>query len=267
MNQRANKKLGQHFLVDKNTVRNLVDFAEIRENETVLEIGPGYGSITGEILKKTKKVTAVEKDIELVKILKKKFPSVNLIEGDALKVDFPEFDKCISNIPFSISPKITIKLGESKKPGFIIYQKEFAQRLVAEPGDKDYSRISIATQFYFMPILLKHVSKNCFYPKPKVDSAIVKLIPKKVRLNVDKTLFFRTVKALFTHKNQKVWKSFVHSRNDFGLEKKDAAEISGKLPFRDCKVVTLDLNKLAEISKYLKINEKLLIGNNERNLV
>lgn len=254
------KKLGQHFLVDKNIVRDFVKFADIKKNEIVLEIGGGTGLLTQEILKKTKKVKVIEKDKKFIQILREKFPFIEIIEGDALKVRLPKFDKCVSSIPYAISSGITLKLGKLKKEGYLMYQKEFGERLVAEPSERNYSRITIMSRYYFSPVLLKHVSKNSFLPKPKVDSVIIKLIPRRRKpFVINEKFFFLVVRALFSHKNQKVRNAFIHSRHEFDLDKDKAKKI--KLGFEGKKVVDLSFEEIAELSnklyKHLNTEKKM----------
>jgi 16S rRNA (adenine1518-N6/adenine1519-N6)-dimethyltransferase len=244
------KRLGQNFLVDKNIVRKFVELADIKKNETVLEIGGGSGLLTKEILKKTKKVRVIEKDKKFVEILKERFSFIEIIEGDALKVRLPSFDKCISSIPYSISSGITLELGKMKKKSYLMYQKEFGERLVAEPSERNYSRITIMTRYYFTPVLLKHVSRNSFLPRPKVDSVIVKLIPRRSKPSVmNEKFFFLVARALFNHKNQKVKKAFIHSRHEFDMDKDEAKKI--RLEFEEKKVDDLSLEEIAELSNKL----------------
>ncbi|MBW6451832.1 MAG: 16S rRNA (adenine(1518)-N(6)/adenine(1519)-N(6))-dimethyltransferase RsmA [DPANN group archaeon] len=251
------KALSQNFLKDKNIIDKEIAIANINENETILEIGPGLGALTFEIAKKAKKVIAIEKDKDLVKILKTKIKyenidNVEIIEGDILKTEIPAFDKCISNIPYQISSKITELLGKQQKLSILIYQKEFAERLVAKVGSKNYSRISILAQYHFKPKISSSVSKKCFYPIPKVNSAIVVLEPRKDKPTInDVKLFFNLVRGLFTHKNQKVSKAFEHSKREFAIDKKRLKEISKNLKWADMRVRDLDTEKLAEIANDL----------------
>ncbi len=252
-NIRPRKSLDQHFLVDKGAIQKEIETADIKGNETVLEIGPGSGTLTCELVKAAGKVIVIEIDSLLANLIRKEFgDSVLVIEGDALKVEYPAFDKCVSNIPYSISGKLTIKLGELGKPAVLMYQKEFAKRLVAKPGEREYSRISVMAQYYFVPEYICTVPKHCYYPAPKVDSAIVKLAVKKKRMKVrDEEMFRRIVRALFTHRNQKAKKAFYHSRYMFDLTKGASKEIADKMPFSEKKVYELGLDELIQISDYV----------------
>ncbi len=251
---RPAKKLGQNFLVDKNIVKLEIKEAEVSADETVLEIGAGYGALTLELAKNAKKVIAVEIDDELVPLLEKRLAeeglkNVDIICEDVLKVEMPPFDKCVSNIPYQISSKIIEMLGKYGKFSVLIMQKEFAERLVAQPGEKNYSRISILAQYHFIPVFVRKVGKKCFYPVPKVDSAIVKLFPRKVKPFVsDEKFFFQFVKAVFIHKNQKLWKAVSHSKREIEVDKKILSELGKKLTDADMKVKDLDIGRVAAAS-------------------
>lgn len=247
------KNLDQHFLVDSNAIKKEIDAADIKKSETILEIGPGPGTLTRELIKLAKKVIVVELDTSLANLLKNEFhDTIEIINNDALKIDYPPFDKCVSNIPYSISGKLTIKLGEIGKPAVLMYQKEFAKRLIAKAGERDYSKISVMTQYYFTPEYIAKVPKTSYYPAPKVDSAIVRLIPKKKNPKVkDEKMFKKTVSALFCHKNQKAKKSFYHSRHMFSLSKDASKDVAENMPLKEKKVYELCQDEIISISNYI----------------
>lgn len=204
-------KLGQNFLIDPNTATLEVNYADIKKDDVVLEVGPGKGILTKLLAKNAEKVIAVEIDKSLVETLKDTLPSnVTLIHSDVLKLDFeklPRFNKVVSNLPYQISSPFTFKLLDySFDLAVLVYQKEFAQRMVAKPGSKTYSRLSVNVYYKAECSLLRIVSKNVFYPIPKVDSAIVKLVPRKVpAFNVENEEFFKSfVNVLFSHRRKKI---------------------------------------------------------------
>lgn len=252
---KPSKKLGQHFLIDRNVIRREVEEAEIKENETVLEIGPGLGFLTKELVKKARKVVAIEKDKKLIEILKnelKDAKNVEIMQGDALRVKWPSFDKCVANIPYQISSGVIENLGKKQKFSILILQKEFAERLIAEAGKENYSRLTILARYFFTPVIVLDVPRNAFCPQPEVDSAMVKLYPKKSKPNVkDEKFFFLLTRALFNHPNQNVAKAFIHSRHEFRLSKEKAQEIARSLPLREKKVYHLSLDEIAQISNHL----------------
>lgn len=257
---RLKKSLGQNFLVDGNIVRKEAKLAEISPCETVLEIGPGAGFLTRELLLHAKKVIAVEMDKKLAEILEKEFAKeiaqnrLEIICADALKIDFPEFDKCVSNIPYEISSKIILKLGKCGKPAVLVMQKEFAERLTASPGQKDYSRISVMSQYYFSSEIMHIVSKKSFFPVPKVDSAIVRLLPRDAEFKksigfADEGAFLNVIRAIFQHKNMTVRNALIHSRRELGFGKDAAKNIADGITLKGAKVRMLDLAMIAKIAR------------------
>ncbi len=179
---RANPVLDQYFLTNENIIRRLVRYARIDSNNKVLEIGPGTGTITQKIAEKAGKVVTIEKDEELKEPLKEELSNYDNIEyiwGDCLEIDFPEFDKIVSALPYGISAPLTFKLTQYDfDKASLVYQKEFGEKMEAEPGDSNYGRLSVMAQTYFNVKLREIVSRDNFYPEPEVDSAIVILKPK-----------------------------------------------------------------------------------------
>ncbi len=167
------KRFGQVFMRDEKIAEHMVQWADIKPDETVLEVGAGNGILTKKIAEKTKNVIAIEIDKRFECVLKKITP--NVIIGDALKLEWQKFDKIVSNIPYNISTDFTFKLMENKfKLGIITYQKEFAERLCATYGSA-YSKISIKMYYRAKLKILEYVSRKAFYPMPKVGSAIVNI--------------------------------------------------------------------------------------------
>jgi len=197
-------KLGQHFLQDADIVKRMAEYAGVTKNDTVLEIGPGKGILTEELVGRAGKVVAIEKDRILAKMIEDKFPMTEVITGDAMKVAWPKFDKCVSNLPYEISSPVTFKLFESEwKLAVLMFQKEFAERFVSEAGSKHYSRLTVAVNYYCDAEILEFVPKEKFVPRPKVNSAIIRLTPKKPPFPADDH-FWATVTALFRHKKKTV---------------------------------------------------------------
>lgn len=183
--------------------------ANLEPEDVVLEIGAGVGNLTERLARKAKKVIAVELDPVLVRVLHDRFDKVENIEiivGDALKVDFPEFDKVVSNLPYSISSEITFKLFHYKfKLGVLMYQYEFAVRMVSLPNCKDYSRLTVDTCYFADASILMKVPKNAFEPAPEVDSAVIKLVPRPAPFEVkDQAFFMDFVGAVFSQRRKKL---------------------------------------------------------------
>lgn len=231
LNIYASKKLGQSFLIDKEIAERQINYANLNKNDVVLEIGAGLGILTKKIAKFAN-VVAIEKDKLLFSYLQKNFPNIfpniNLIYGDALKIKFPKFNKIISNLPYQISSPITFKFLEHKFDiAILMYQKEFAERLVSLPNMPSYSRISVAMYYKCECKILEIVSNKAFFPTPKVDSAIVRIVPRKPTFFVkDEKTFFEVTKAIFNQRRKVIKNSL---RNYFGEK---ISSIYDKLPMK-----------------------------------
>ena len=215
-----NKNLGQNYLIDKNKRNQIIGFGDVDKNDVVLEIGTGIGTLTIELAKKAKKVIAIEQDENICKILTKrlkdeKIDNVELINDDALKVDFPKFNKIISNLPYQISSPITFKfLDYDFDLAILMYQKEFADRMNGEVGSKNYSRLSAMLYFKCNVETLTNVSAESFIPKPKIDSTVIKMTPKENRISDDDfNIYSNFTKALFQHRNKKIKNALINSRH------------------------------------------------------
>ena len=217
-------KLGQNFLIDPNIAQLEIEYADLKKSDVVLEVGPGKGILTNLLAKKVNKVIAVEIDEKLIKSLKKILPSnVILINNDVIKLNFnnlPKFNKVVSNLPYQISSPFTFKiLDYNFDLAILIYQKEFADRIVAKPGNKKYSRLSVNVYYKSECRLLRNISKNVFYPIPKVDSSIVKLVPRKTpAFFVENEIFFKDfVKTLFSNRRKKI-KNIIKDKYSYNLK-------------------------------------------------
>jgi len=199
------KGFGQNFLVSREILNKIIAAADIDPKDIVLEIGPGIGTLTQELAKKSKKVVAVEKDGKMVEILKEtlqEFKNTRVTRGDILKTGNLNLKnyKVVANLPYNITSPVIRKFLESKNPPrgmTLMIQKEVAKRICAKPPDMNLLAISV--QFYSEPKILFYVSKNNFWPRPKVDGMVIKLKIKSLKLKVNKDLFFKIVKAGFSH--------------------------------------------------------------------
>jgi len=184
---KAKKKYGQNFLIDSTVTKNIVDLINPQDEDTILEIGPGLGSITFPILDKIKKIDVIEIDPDMVTFLNnsKYSKKINIHTNDILKIQdnfFENFNKIIGNLPYYISSEILIKICNINKKNKKIYfmlQKEVAERISSPPGNKIYGRLSIIIQYFYDVEKLFDVAPNSFNPPPKINSSIVELIPKK----------------------------------------------------------------------------------------
>lgn len=221
---RTKKRLGQNFLVDGEVIQDIIGFAQITPDDTVLEIGPGVGFVTEQLVKHAKKVIAIELDEEAIAELKKlEAPNLEIIHNDVLKTDLSNLTnekfKVVANIPYYItSPIIAHLLGEIDdlanknrsqiKDILLMVQEEVARRMVATPDSpsKQYGLLTILSQFWADVKILRLVGRKCFYPAPKVNSALVKLDVKqtpKLQLT-DYSYFRRVIKAAFEQRRKNI---------------------------------------------------------------
>ncbi|KAJ1679489.1 Dimethyladenosine transferase [Spiromyces aspiralis] len=181
-----NKALGQHILVNPLIAQGIVEKAGLKQTDVVLEVGPGTGNLTMKILEQAKRVVACEADMRLAAELVKRARNANyqnkleVLHGDVMKRELPYFDVCISNTPYQISSPLTFKLLAHRpqcRCAVLMFQREFALKLVARPGDPLYSRLSANCQLYAKVTHVMKVGKNNFKPPPKVESSVVKIEP------------------------------------------------------------------------------------------
>jgi 16S rRNA (adenine1518-N6/adenine1519-N6)-dimethyltransferase len=211
---RPSKRFGQNFLIDKGVLRKIIETANLRPEDIVLEIGPGLGTLTIELAKKAGKIIAIEKDSKMVEILKetlKDFKNVEIIQEDILKIPDSRFqilnsDKVVANLPYYIVSPVIRKFLESEFPlkeMILMVQKEVAQRICTKPPNMNLLAVSV--QFYAEPKIISYVSKTSFWPQPKVDGTILKISNiKNKKLKIDKNLFFKIVKAGFSQPRKQI---------------------------------------------------------------
>jgi 16S rRNA (adenine1518-N6/adenine1519-N6)-dimethyltransferase len=207
MNSRPKKRLGQHFLVDGNIIRKIMDVAAVRAGEDVLEVGPGRGVLTDALLDAGANVLAVEFDKDLAEGLKKRFKdngNFEILIADAVRLDYTEIArergckfKVVSNLPYNISGPIIARFlqdRDSLTALILMLQREVALRLVAKPGTKDYGALTVLTQSFTEPVLEFNVSPESFRPRPKVSSSVVRLdVLPEPRVVIEDEAFFKTV--------------------------------------------------------------------------
>ncbi|MBU3214858.1 16S rRNA (adenine(1518)-N(6)/adenine(1519)-N(6))-dimethyltransferase RsmA [Clostridium estertheticum] len=228
---RFKKGLGQNFLIDDSVLDDVVDGAEVNEDDFVIEIGPGFGTLTRALLRRAKRVCAIELDDKLLPILEdelKEFDNFELIHDDALKVDFDELIgdeksvKLVANLPYYLTTPIIVKLltgGYNFKSLTIMIQKEVAQRIDSEPNCKAYGAFSILVQYYCDTKILRLVPPTAFLPEPKVESMVIRLDrlkEPKVKVN-DEALFFSIVRKSFNMRRKILWNSV----KDIGIPKEE----------------------------------------------
>jgi len=208
---RPRRRLGQSFVVDPSLVERLVELGNLNSRDVVLEIGAGLGTLTKALAIRCMKVYAVEIDKRLCSALPGilgDHRNIEAICGDALKVELPDFNKIISNPPFSISSKLVFKvLGREFETAIMTFQDEFASRLSAAPGSKDYGRLSVATQIRAKVMAHEEYPPSSFYPEPEAKARILEIMPRRPKLEprsqeeLDSLLRF-----LFSQRRRKVAK-------------------------------------------------------------
>ena len=213
------KKFGQNFLIDTGILEEIIEAAQITKDDFVLEIGPGIGTMTQYLCEAARAVVAVEIDTNLIPILKDtlaEYNNVDVLNEDILKVNISKLAeeknngkpiKVVANLPYYITTPIIMGLFEGNVPVesiTVMVQKEVADRILAEPGSKDYGALSLAVQYYAEPYIVANVPPNCFMPRPKVGSAVIRLEryekpPVEVK---NEKLMFRIIRASFNQRRK-----------------------------------------------------------------
>lgn len=256
---RLDKRKGQCILIDENVITRQIEYANLRTNDTALEIGPGLGALTFPMAERALKVVAVEQDKEFYGYLKERVPeNVSLILGDALRIELPKFDICVSNLPYGISSPITFMLLERDfRDAILMYQREFAQRMVASPGESAYSRLTVSVYFRAYCEILELVPRTAFHPKPDVDSAIVRLSPRESPFNLEsEELFFDMLNVLFSQRRKKIRNSLTRLikgelRKTGVYSESCHKRILEALPFSELRVGVLTPEDLGRLSNEL----------------
>jgi len=220
---RPSKSHGQNYVVDPALIKCLLDSAAISGNETVLEIGPGIGTLTEEISKRARKVIAVESDPASARYLSEKFSgsNVEVIQADILRIDLPEVDKVVSNLPYSISTPITFKLLSDSgfRLGAFTFQKEVADRLRAKPSDPDYSRLSVAVSLLAEVKAVADFPPESFYPAPSVNSTVVTIKKTKAPNLAEWKALDATLKFLFSQRRRTLRKALETFSKSRGMDR------------------------------------------------
>lgn len=239
------KKYGQNFLIDAHVLDKIIAAAEIGPDDFVLEIGPGIGTLTQYLAESAREVAAVEIDTHLIPILKetlKSYNNVTIINEDILKVDIAKLAeeknagkpiKVVANLPYYITTPIIMGLFESRVPIdniTVMVQKEVAERMQVGPGTKEYGALSLAVQYYAEPYLAANVPPNCFIPRPKVGSAVIRLTKHKEQpVNVkDEQFMFKLIRASFNQR-RKTLQNGLNNSPELNISKEKTAEALEKM--------------------------------------
>lgn len=216
----------QHFLVDDRVLDRLPAYLPAAtDHGHLLEVGAGTGALTDRLLAVADRVSAVERDARLVEFCRAEFADavaadrLDLIEGDALSVELPDYSACVSNLPYGISSELLFRLFPDRRPLVVTVQAEFADRLVAEPGTPEYGRLSVSARHYTTPEIVERIPRTAFDPQPRVESAVVRCLPSDPSYRVpDDDDFLRLVKAMFTQRRKTVRNAIRNTTHISGLE-------------------------------------------------
>ncbi|MHC1720200.1 MAG: 16S rRNA (adenine(1518)-N(6)/adenine(1519)-N(6))-dimethyltransferase RsmA [Clostridiaceae bacterium] len=256
---RFTKSLGQNFLIDDTVLEDIMMAADIRPDDLVIEIGPGVGTLTKMLLKKAEKVCAIELDGKLISILKeelKEYSNLNIIHGDALKVDFDEIIgdeksvKLVANLPYYVTTPIISRLlnGNYKFSSItIMIQKEVAERIAAKPSTKEYGALTLLVQYFCTVEVIRKVGPTAFIPQPKVESMVIKLtkLTEPAVKVEDVDLFFKVIRESFGMRR----KTLSNSLKNLKIEKEklqNAFEKAGIDPVR--RGETLSIQEFGKLS-------------------
>ena len=267
------KKFGQNFLINTSILEEIIDAAEITREDFVLEIGPGIGTMTQYLAEAAREVTAVEIDDALIPILKdtlKEWDNVTVLHGDILKTDIRKIAdeknqgrpiKVVANLPYYITTPIIMGLFESHVPVdsiTVMVQKEVADRMQTGPGSKDYGALSLAVQYYAEPKIVANVPPNCFMPRPKVGSAVIRLTRHQNPpvTTLDEKLMFRLIRASFNQRRKTLSNSLKNSQElPYSKEEVEAAITECGLPL-NIRGEALTLEQFARLSDtFSKLNK------------
>lgn len=263
---KANKNLGQNFLIDEQVIEKIVSSSEIGKEDCVIEIGPGLGTLTKELLEKAGKVISIELDKKMIPILKDRFllyKNFELINDDVLRVDLKKIiadekengfkdAKIVANLPYYITTPIIMKLLEEKldlKSIIVMVQKEVADRLIAVPSDKDTGAITYSVYYYAKGEEILEVPKTSFIPEPEVTSKVIKLdIRKEPPVKVKSPeVMFRIIKCAFMQRRKTLLNALVNTK--VFLNKDEGIKILKKIGLReDIRAEKLKIEDFAKIT-------------------
>ncbi|KAK7203089.1 Dimethyladenosine transferase [Myxozyma melibiosi] len=256
---KMNTGLGQHMLKNPLIAQGIVDKADIKPSDIVLEVGPGTGNLTVRILEKARKVIAAEMDPRMAAEVTKRVQGkpeqkkLEVILGDVIKADLPYFDVCISNTPYQISSPLVFKLLNMPRPprvSILMFQREFALRLVAKPGEELYCRLSVNVQMWATVTHIMKVGKNNFRPPPQVESSVVRIEVKNPRPPIDFEEWDGLLRICFVRKNRTISAGFKSQAVLDILEKNYKAYCS-----QNDMMITDEINISAMVDKVLKDTE------------
>ena len=265
INFRPKKHLGQNFLISHNTVDSIISLSDLTQKDVVLEIGSGLGALTEKIASKVMKIYAVEIDFQLYSYLKKKFSHIanlEILNGDILKIDIPFHSKIVSNIPYKITGPILEKFFFKMKPpqGVMIIEKKIAERIFLTDEYKKLSRITIGLNSFMNPIFKKLISQNNFYPIPKIENTLIKIVPRKkidpyFKDNASIEYYLKFIAGIMPYKNKNIVNAIelyfkVNFKN--ALTKFEISKILQENNYQNKKLKSFKIEDFIEISRLFR---------------
>jgi len=266
----AKKGLGQNFLVDRNIAQRILDHAAVDGESWVLEIGPGLGALTWPLAERGAQVVALEIDSELAAILRETLPhpKITIVEGDALSLDWEGALKdagwegqplaLVANLPYYITSPLIMKALECGLPFtaiVVMVQKEVAERMLADPGSKDFGVLSLAVQYYAQGSLVLKVPRTVFFPPPSVDSAVVKLEPRPPQVSAPRSQLFAVIRAAFQQRRKTLRNALQPLLAEWGLEMEQLDRALAR-----CGLDPRVRGERLSLAEYSQLTEELLKG-------
>lgn len=262
LNIKPNKKLGQNFLIDENARDSIVNQADIKENDIILEIGPGFGALTESLIKKAQKVIAIELDKHLYDYLSDNFSyasNLTLLHTNILQTDLPKVDKVVSNIPYSITGPLLEKVffRNNAPEGTICMEKTLAEKILDYSEYKKKSRISINVNAFLEPCFLSNISRYSFYPLPKIDLSLLRFYPREglsdfLTTKENRKFFLSFIAGIFPYKNKNLVNAisyFLAKTNK--IEKYHIKDLLSKNDIENNKVFSYTIPQLIEVSRII----------------
>ena len=262
LNFKPKKHLGQNFLIDNNILKKIISISEISKDDTILEIGPGLGALTEKLVDKARKVYAVEINSSLSKYLSEKlsgYDNIEIINEDILKIEIPEHNKVISNIPYTITGPILEKVffKQNPPPGVLTIERNISNRIFLSRNYKDFSRISIGLNAFMKPTLKFAIPQHSFFPFPRIDLSLIKIIPKE-NLNPfllkkkSAAFFLKFVAGIMPYKNKNIVNAlllFFKANRDSYHTKEKILQILQKNNYENKKVFNFKIEEFIELSR------------------
>ena len=264
LNVRPSKKKGQNFLINNSVLRKIIQKSKITSEDIILEIGPGLGVLTEELVKNAKKVILIEIETKFCSYLSEKFSNmknIEIINDDILNIDIPFHTKLVSNIPYTMTGPILEKIFFKENPptGIIIIEKTLAERIYNIHEYKKISRIGIGVKSFMKPVELVDISRYCFYPVPNIDLALIKLDPKPDLdsfLTKENTINFylKFIAGVLPYKNKDIVNainSFFSNHKKINLSKRDIIEILQENKIENKKTFSFKIDEFINLSKII----------------